>query len=470
MAESYRVQVWAIITRKNAKGKVTSCRVRWKVGTKEFGDSFKVRAQADSFRAGLISAQRDGVRFDLTTGLPVEWGNATADMTWFEATYRYVEMKWPDLAATARQTTVEALIRVLPAFVLDKPGCPEASQVRSVVRQWGYNPPRRTEENVPTNVASVLEWLSRNTAKVDSATDPEVLRTLQRAVTQRLDGEPYAPTVARRTRSVLSNFLDYAKDELKVVDTNPLQDVKWTKMPKGKRKIDRRAVPNPIQARTLLRTIGETPRSGKRLLAFFASMYFAALRPEEATYLGKEHLALPPPRRNPETGEDEYDWGTIYLERARPYVDALWTDTGTVGEDRPLKSRAPGDVRPVPCPPELTGILWRHIECFGYGPDGRLFVGEQGGVLSRVTYGKVFRAAREATFSAEVLRGPLARRPYDLRHAAVSTQLAAGVSAATVADWAGQSIAVLLEVYASFLDGGEQAARQQVESGLGSRR
>ena len=79
----------------------------------------------------------------------------------------------------------------------------------------------------------------------------------------------------------------------------------------------------------------------------------------------------------------------------------------------------------------------------------------------------MFRAAREATFTPHVLRGPLAGRPYDLRHAAVSTWLAAGVPAA---QWAGQSIGVLLEVYASFLDGGEQAARQQVETALGKRR
>jgi integrase len=120
--------------------------------------------------------------------------------------------------------------------------------------------------------------------------------------------------------------------------------------------------------------------------------------------------------------------------------------------------------------PELTAILWRHVERFGYGPDGRLFVGERGEVVSKVTYTKVFRAARQATFTPDVLRGPLAGRPYDLRHAAVSTWLAAGVPAATVAQWAGQSIAVLLDVYASFLDGGEQAARLQVETALGKRR
>jgi len=198
-------------------------------------------------------------------------------------------------------------------------------------------------------------------------------------------------------------------------------------------------------------------------------MYYAALRPEEATWLGKENLSLPAPRTNAETGETEYDWGTIYLDGARPYIDGLWTDSGEVGECRPLKAREEGDVRPIPCHPELTGIFWRHIERYGYGPDGRLFVGERGGLISKVTYTKVFRAARAATFTEEVRRGPLLTRPYDLRHAAVSTWLAAGLDPSLVALWAGQSVSVLLEVYASFLDGGEEAAKRQIEEALGHR-
>jgi integrase len=43
--------------------------------------------------------------------------------------------------------------------------------------------------------------------------------------------------------------------------------------------------------------------------------------------------------------------------------------------------------------------------------------------------------------------------PYDLRHAAVSTWLAAGVPAAEVAERAGHTVDVLLKVYAKCLDG-----------------
>lgn len=142
-------------------------------------------------------------------------------------------------------------------------------------------------------------------------------------------------------------------------------------------------------------------------------------------------------------------------------------EAGTVGERRQLKSRAAGEGRPVPCPPELTRMLWRHIEQFGFGDDGRVFSGEQGGEVSKVTYTKVWRVARAVALTEDAQRTPLARRPYDLRHAAVSTWLAAGVTPARVADWAGHSVAVLYDVYATFLDGGDRAAQRQVEAALG---
>jgi integrase len=151
--------------------------------------------------------------------------------------------------------------------------------------------------------------------------DPDVLRELQRAVTRRLDGKPFAPTVACKTRSVLRNALDYAV-ELKLIDVNPLAGVKWTAMPKGKRKVDKRAVLNPIQARTLLAAVREASRSGERLEAFFGTMYFSALRPEEAAALNKRNLALPPPSWNEGTEEFEYGWGLLHLDEASPHIAA----------------------------------------------------------------------------------------------------------------------------------------------------
>lgn len=70
-------------------------------------------------------------------------------------------------------------------------------------------------------------------------------------------------------------------------------------------------------------------------------------------------------------------------------------------------------------------------------------------------------------FTPEVLDTPLAKRSYDLRHAAVSTWLNGGVPATTVAAWAGHSVEILLKIYAKCLDGQDATARLRVEGALG---
>jgi integrase len=111
------------------------------------------------------------------------------------------------------------------------------------------------------------------------------------------------------------------------------------------------------------------------------------------------------------------------------------------------------------------------------GRDGWLFVNRVGpgghplpASLARpvplAAVGRVLHAAREKAFAEHELDSPLAVRAYDLRHAAVSTWLAAGVPATQVAKWAGHSVAVLLKVYAHAIDGQEDAARRRIEEAL----
>ena len=84
-----------------------------------------------------------------------------------------------------------------------------------------------------------------------------------------------------------------------------------------------------------------------------------------------------------------------------------------------------------------------------------------------MTIGRMWRRARQAAFMPEVAASPLAKTPYDLRHAAVSTWLNGGVPATTVAEWAGHSVEILLRIYAKCLDGGDALIRQRVQAALG---
>ena len=58
------------------------------------------------------------------------------------------------------------------------------------------------------------------------------------------------------------------------------------------------------------------------------------------------------------------------------------------------------------------------------------------------------------------------RRPYDLRHAALSLWLASGAPPAEVAARAGHSVRVLLTIYAHGIPGCDQIASQQIEQAL----
>jgi integrase len=81
--------------------------------------------------------------------------------------------------------------------------------------------------------------------------------------------------------------------------------------------------------------------------------------------------------------------------------------------------------------------------------------------------GEVWQRARPAALTPAQQASPLARRPYDLRHAAVSLWLNAGVPATEVARRAGHGVAVLLKVYANCIDGQAGPANERIGDALG---
>jgi integrase len=116
----------------------------------------------------------------------------------------------------------------------------------------------------------------------------------------------------------------------------------------------------------------------------------------------------------------------------------------------------------VPIPPVLVNLLRAHIDRFGLAEDGRLFRSPNGGIVGSATYARVWEQARLFAFAPSQVASPLASRPYDLRHAAVSTWLNAGVPAAEVAERAGHSVDVLNKVYAKCLDGQRDAINERI--------
>jgi integrase len=450
---TYAVSIWKITKYEGKRRKTYN--VRWKVDKQEFRVPFKTYALADSFRSELLVAAKKGEPFDTTTGRPLSALKADNTTDWFAFASEYAAIKWPGASPEHRRGIAEALTNITAALLTTRQNKPVDKALRTACKR-AFNLNTR-DSPVNDETAAATRWLERNTLPVVDLAKPDVLRTVIKTITTTLDGRPAAASTARRKRMTLQNALDFAVEK-NLLLANPLKEVKpstKTKTP-GLRQVDRRSVVNPVQARTLLTALADLPPSGPRLVAFFATMYFSALRPGEAAALSKHHLSLP-----------NEGWGELHLECARPEVAPEWTDSKSRCEERGLKHRDPSEGRTVPCPPELTTLLHKHLDNYGAAPDGRLFRGTRNdGRIASTVYGRAWASARTAVFTPEVLTSPLAKRPYDLRHAAVSTWLKAGVEVTRVAEWAGHSVAILLRVYAKFIDGGEQTARTRVEQAL----
>jgi integrase len=408
----------------------------------------------------LLAAARKGEAFNVATGEPVSWQRDEAGMNWYEFACAYVDMKWKPASAKYRR----AIAQALPMLTAGSSG-PGASELRSALVNWGFDTKQRGE--APEDVASILALLGRNSRGGSELSDSALCRQVLTAATSKLDGTRAAPTSVRRNRAVLLNALDYAV-EMKLLDKNPIKNLKW-RVPKTAWEVDRRVVVNPRQARALLEAVCCQEPSGPRLVAFFGVLYSSGLRPEEAVGLRRRDVLLPEAIDDPDTQrEAKRDdlWGELHLRAAMPEVGKQWTDDGSGREDRGLKHRAEGESRRVPCPPALTRLLRDHLAQFAGEPTDMLFRGVAGRPLATITYRRAWDRARLTALSAEEYRSPLARRPYDLRHACLSTWLNGGVAATQVAEWAGHSVEILLRVYAKCLEGQDEISKRRIAAAL----
>ncbi|WP_427888614.1 tyrosine-type recombinase/integrase [Kribbella sp. GL6] len=460
---SYDVRIFGISTYTGKRRKTYT--PRWEVAGQRKQKTFTHSKLADSFRSDLMTAAREGVPFDIATGLPQTMLRELSRRTWYEHATEFVDVKWPHASPRHRKNIAEALTTVTVAL-LPKRSAEEMQRIRSVLRNWSFNKAARGGESAtvatpPEKDAGLLRWIAENSPDLSKLREAPMMRRALDALAVKLDGKAAAAATVSRKRSAFYSAMEYAV-ELELFEANPIDKVQWTK-PENTDVVDRRVVANPQQARTLLHAVREIHPA---LEAFFGCLYFAGLRPSEAKHLRVADCHLP-----------EEGWGQLLLTGSTQHAGAEWTDNGEASEDRSLKHRADKATRPVPACPELVELLRRHITDFRPGPGGRLFVSRTGkaGVplpppysnpVSSNTYARVWNKAREKALSNAQVASPLARRPYDLRHAAVSLWLNAGVPATQVAEWAGHSVNVLLKVYAKCLDGQDEVARRRVEAAL----
>ncbi|MBV9854898.1 MAG: tyrosine-type recombinase/integrase [Streptosporangiaceae bacterium] len=450
--DSYDVRFWDI--KKLGSGTAARYRVRWAVEGREHCRSFKARPLADGFLAGLKDAVRDRRPFDSRTGLPNAEITGGETVTWYVHARDYAEAKWPNLAPVSRRSVAEALVTVTIALAGKEPDAPEPKVLRQALFGWAFNPATR-DSDPPEKIAAALGWAERASLTVAALEDTATVRLALAACGKTLTGTAAAGSTQRRKRSVLYNALGYAVEQGHLA-ANPVDRIQWT-APAVAASVDRRVVASPAQARSLLAAVRALSGRGQHLEAFFACLYYAALRPSEAVMLREADLHLP-----------KKGWGRIDLAASASRAGTAWTDHGTARQERGLKHRAEHETRTIPIPPDLVRLLRAHIKRYGTTPDGRIFQTARGGILQDSGYNEVWTEARKQALTPAQYRSPLGRRPYDLRHAAVSLWLNSGVPATEVARRAGHGVAVLLKIYAHCIDGQAAAANQRITDALGS--
>lgn len=443
---SFDVRVFAIRRR---AGRM-SFEVRWQVAGRDRSRSFMTRALADSYRAELVRAARKGAGFDPATGEPVAWATLEpVSVTWYQHAMAYVDMKWPHLAPHSRASLADALATVTPLLTRETGRRPPPGGLRAALYGHAFNARRRSDTPTP-DTASALAWVERASLPLSQLRDPRVIRAALDGLCTRLDGSPAAANTITRKRAVFHGALGYAV-ELGLLPANPIGLARW-RAPRAAVAVSPATVPGPAQVRAIL---AQVDRIRPELAAFFGCLYYAALRPEEAVALHRDDLIVP-----------EHGRGRIILTLACPRTGTAWTGTGTPHEPRSLKHRPDGAIRVVPIPSVLARMLRRHLRQFGTASDGRLFRGTRGGMLSKSVYGRAWQAARRAALGSELAATTLARRPYDLRHAALSLWLNASGAPAEVAARAGNSTRVLHEVYLHSIDSRDDVVSQRIEDAL----
>jgi integrase len=454
--ESFDVRFWGIRSYKGKRG--TTYRMRWAVAGRFHSQTFATKRLAEGRLAEIRTYARNGVPFDVETGLPVpEVRKAQAEaakadeLSWYALALNYLARRRKGLAPNSVRSIAETLTTATSVLLVPGKGQPDSRQIRDALYVWAF----RNRDHPPEDVTEVIQWITEHSRPLTDLADQDLMLDVLDAISVKLDGKPAAANTVARKRAVLSNVLDFAVGRGLEVNPLPAAAKVW-KPPRATEVVDPRVVVNHRQAEELLTAVSYQGRTGPRLVAFFACIYYAGTRPGETVELREDdNLDLP-----------EEGWGTIYLHGNAPTVGAGWSGSRRRRDPRPLKHRAADEVRPVPCHPALTRYLRRHIAEFGTAPDGRLFRGERGGDLSESVYQRAWQGARLLAFTPAVAKTPLAGRPYDLRHACLSTWLNGGVDPTQAAEWAGNSVPVLLRTYAKCIHGREELNRKRIEDAL----
>jgi integrase len=393
----------------------------------------------------------------------------------------YLRRRWRRWRPRSRQAAVRALKRACADLLRD--GAPEAPGNLGAYLDWLLQPVRDEPASdlgalvavpgVPAEFGAADDYLSEwsiPVADLKWQTLEAFLARYER--NQRSPDRSVSDATTTRFIADVRQFVSDAAIRNDVIDPWPaLQRMtRGTKaQPSRVEPVDADLVLSPEQVWALARACAEHGSWGDGVICFILVMGLCGLRPGEAIGLRIVDLELP-------------DTGPGWLKAWRSALDVTerWRDPDEDPDWGSLKRRRIGDSRRPPIPEDVVGELKRHLatSCAGAKSTSLVFMhsGERFDMDAFVR--EVWDPAVAALFPADPDLDPddpgqpklssLVRQ--DLRYAACSLWLNAGVAPKVCQRWSGHAtLSVFLDIYQGIMPGSEEDGVAAVERFLAKR-
>lgn len=421
-------------------GKTNPYVVRWTVNRRAFSRSFRGRSVAQDFWSRLLLSNRDGVRFDSTTGLPVNFSDDRNKLTIAAQAYSFFRDYYDDWAPRTRRNHAQAFGVVLPLMVTKSRRGSHPTGLNLDIENWlagNANMPKWLKDHslplasLTTDVCLEIEREIKNIKVLD--------RRASRGGT-RVEKPIASSDVSRHVRSIRAVLNDAFKKNL--INEHP-----WPSGSATRRFKKDRAKPSQMVRVDKLPSVdtvhefiaameNHMPNSlGYKVLAYL--IFYMGLRPSEALGLTVENLTLP-----------TEGWGEALVDLSVTDAGKKWT-----GEGEELGPPKTGVARTVPVPRPLVKIL---NDWIGERNEGFVVPTRNGTPVAISNLDRAFRAASEK-IDVDI-------QPYDLRHTCATIMLRSGVSIGETARRLGHTPEILLRTYAGVLADDEESANRLLDN------
>jgi integrase len=415
---------------------ITVYDVRYTVDGFPFSMRFERKGHANAFAEQLRDHSALGYRFDPTTRRFLEPANAADTPTLVVFTAEYFARQWPSWSPNSRRNNQRELAVACVYIVRDDAPAltgPERVGSDRYLRRAVLVSPTADQAEPADDDARWAAWFDRWSPPMPDVTPTHLHRFLDTIRVEALDGtrRTIDASTVQRYRVAIRAVFNAATAE-RIIEWNPWNGVKVSLPTDEDDDLDPDLVMNQRQVGHLAHTCGTIQ---PRARAFVLIQGVCGLRPSEARELRRRDLDV------------DIIPATVTVRGSRTDVPDRFLDPGE-SRRRPLKGRGRRARRVIPIPRHVVPIVREHLDRYvDNDPDALVFTSLTGKPINMSNFHRdVWHTARTRTFPAgSRLRSV---RRHDLRHAAITTWLNAGVTIKTCQRWSGHKRAsVLLDTY-----------------------